>query len=312
MLVILATGAAAHAEGYPSKPVRMVVPFPPGGGADTLARLLGQQIAARLGQPAVVDNRGGAGGLIGTGLVATSLPDGYTLLFATSSTHGSNPSVYKKLPYDPIADFSPVILLAVVPNVLVVHPSVAAGNLKELIALAKANPGKLNYASVGNGSSQHLVAELFNDRAGLKIVHVPYKGTGPALTELMAGQVQMMFTNLITSMSHLQAGRLRGLGVTSRDRSSILPALPAIAEVLPGFEMNSWYGLVAPRHVPAAVVARLNKEVAAILATPQFQERLAAGGAEPVGGTPREFATFIEKEIGKYAEAVRIANVIPQ
>lgn len=304
--------ASAKAESFPSKPIRMIVPFPPGGGADTLARLLGQQMNERFGQPVVIDNRGGAGGIIGTEMASKSPADGYTLLFATASTHGSNPSIYKRLPYDPISNFSPVILLAVVPNVLVVHPSVPASDLKSLITLAKASPGKLNYASVGNGSSQHLIAEMFSSKAGLHIVHVPYKGTGPALTELMSGQVQMMFTNLITSMPHMQAGRLRGIAVTSMKRSSMLPELPAIAEVLSGFNMNSWYGLIAPAGLPNRLITMINMEVSKILATPQFRNRLAAGGAEPGGGSPRDFSRFIAGEIKSYAEAVRIAKVEPQ
>lgn len=250
VLLLAVAATASNAADYPNHPVRLVVPFAPGGGADTLARIVGQSLSERLSQPVVIDNRGGAGGVVGTELVARASPDGYTLLLGTQSTHGTNPSLYKKLPYDPVGGFAPVTLLASVPNVLVVNPSVAASSVKELIALAKRTPGGLNYASVGVGSSQQLVAELFKSRAGIDMVHVPYKGTAPALNDLISGQVQVMFTNLITSAPHIRSGRLRGLAVTSSKRSSVAPELPTLAEVLPKFEASSWYALLAPAKTP--------------------------------------------------------------
>jgi tripartite-type tricarboxylate transporter receptor subunit TctC len=302
----------AHAWEYPNRPIRLVVPFSPGGGADTVARVIGQSMSERMLQPVVIENRGGAGGLLGTELVARASADGYTLLLATQSTHGTNPSLYKKLPYDPMGGFQPITLLASVPNVLVVHPSVAAGNVQELIAIAKRRPGILNYASVGVGSSQQLVAELFKSRAGIDMVHVPYKGTGPALTDLMSGQVQVMFTNLLTSVTHLKRGNLKGLAVASTRRSLAAPELPLIADVLPGFEASSWYGLLTPSKTPAPIVAALNKHVVSILLEARTKARLTAGGAEPEGGTPQEFAAHIREEIKKYAEAVKLANIQPE
>ncbi|MBI4191827.1 MAG: tripartite tricarboxylate transporter substrate binding protein [Betaproteobacteria bacterium] len=297
---------------YAAKPIRLVVPFPPGGGADTVARFIGQWLSAELGQQIVIDNRGGAGGLIGTEIVARAAPDGYTLLLGTASTHGSNPSLYKKLPYDPIADFSPIILLAVVPQILVVHPSVNARSIKDLIALAKQKPGFLNYASVGVGSSQHLVTEIFKNQAKVDIVHIPYKGTGPALNDLLSGQVQVMITNLITSIPHVKANRLRGLAVTSASRVSIVPDLPAVAEFLPGFSVTSWYGLLAPARTPQAVVEKLNRGGAIVLKKTAIQERLAMDGAVPGGGPPAQFENHIRIEVKMYAQAVKAANILAE
>ncbi len=277
-----------------------------------MARQVGQRLAQKWNQQTVIDNRGGAGGLIGTEIVFRAASDGYTLLFATQSTHGTNPSLYRKLPYDPVAGFIPVAMVASVPNVLVVHPSVAATNVKELIALAKQKPGALNYASVGTGSSQHLTGELFKSRSGININHVPYKGTGPALIELVSGQVQMMFTNLITSVGHMKSAKLRGLAVTSRARSSAAPELPTVAEVIPGFEAVSWYGIVAPAGTPPSVVNLLNRDINAVLAEQSLRERLLAGGAEPAGGTPRNFADYIREEIRKYADVAKLAGIQPE
>jgi tripartite-type tricarboxylate transporter receptor subunit TctC len=312
VLLFAVAATASSAAGYPDHPVRLVVPFAPGGGADTLARIVGQSLSERLSQPVVIDNRGGAGGVVGTELVARASPDGYTLLLGTQSTHGTNPNLYKKLPYDPVEGFAPVTLLASVPNVLVVNPSVAASSVKELISLAKRTRGGLNYASVGVGSSQQLVAELFKSRAGIDMVHVPYRGTGPALNDLMSGQVQLMFTNLITSVPHIVSGRLKGLAVTSSKRSSVAPNLPALAETFPKFEASSWYALLAPANTPAPVVVALNRHVTSILSTERIRARLASVGAEPVGGSPEDLAAHIREEIRKYAEAVRLANIQPE
>ena len=311
LFLLLAPHVVLGAD-YPTRPVRLVVPFPPGGGADTLARVIGQAMSERFKQTLVIDNRGGAGGLVGAEIVARAVPDGYTLLLGTQSTHGTNPSLYKTLPYDAIAGFAPIALLASAPNVLVVHPSVAAINVKELIALARRKPGELNYASVGVGSSQQLVAELFKSRAGIDVTHVPYKGTGPALTDLMSGQVQMMFTNLITSASHIKSGKLRGLAVTTQKRTRTAPEMPTVAEVIPGFEAASWYGLLAPAGTSTAIVTTLNQSVGAILATPQMQERLTSGGADPAGGSPQDFSAYIRTEIKKYAEIAKLAGVRPE
>ncbi|MCE9640425.1 MAG: tripartite tricarboxylate transporter substrate binding protein [Betaproteobacteria bacterium] len=311
-LVAAAAPAAAAGAAYPDKPIRLVVPFPPGGGADTLARVVAHKLNEKYGQQIVVDNRGGAGGLVGTETVARASPDGYTLLMGTASTHGSNPSLYEKLPYDPVKNFAPVVLLASVPNILVVHPSVAAKSVKDLIALAKQKPGAINYASVGVGSSQHLIAEMFKRQAGVDLVHVPYKGTGPALNDLISGQVQMMFTNLITAVPHVKSGRLRGLAVTSARRSVTMPELPAVAEVLPGFDVSSWYGLLAPAGTPRPVIDALNREVIALLQGSDVRERLAVDGAEPGGGTPEQFAAYIRNEIAKYAATVKAANIRPE
>ncbi len=310
--LLLVCASFSTAAEFPTKPVRLVVPFPPGGGADTLARQVGQRLSQKWNQQTVIDNRGGAGGLIGTEIVFRAASDGYTLLFATQSTHGTNPSLYRKLPYDPVAGFNPVAMVASVPNVLVVHPSVAATNVKELIALAKQKPGALNYASVGTGSSQHLTGELFKSRSGININHVPYKGTGPALIELVSGQVQMMFTNLITSVGHMKSAKLRGLAVTSRARSSAAPELPTVAEVIPGFEAVSWYGIVAPAGTPASVINLLNRDINAVLADQSLRERLLAGGAEPAGGTPRNFGDYIREEIRKYSEIAKLAGIQPE
>lgn len=312
-LLLFVPGAVSAADmSYPVKPIRFVVPFPPGGGTDTLARVIGQRLTAELGQQIVIDNRGGAGGLLGTEIVARAAPDGYTLLLGTASTHGSNPSLYKKLPYDPVADFSPVILMAVVPNILVVNPSVTARSVKDLITLAKQKPGFLNYASVGVGSSQHLTSEIFKNQAKVDIVHVPYKGTALALNDLLSGQVQMMFTNLITSIPHVKANRLRALAVTSLKRASILPDLPAVAEFLPGFSVTSWYGLLAPARTPRGVVEKLNREVSTVLKKAEIQERLALDGAEPGGGSSEQFENHIRVEMKKYAQAVKLANIVAE
>ena len=312
MLMLMPGALCAAESSYPTRPIRFVVPFPPGGGADTLARVIGQKLALELGQQIVVDNRGGAGGLLGTEIVARAAPDGYTLPLGTVSTHGSNPNLYKKLPYDPVRDFAPVILLAVVPNILMVHPAVPARSVKELIALAKQKPGALNYASVGVGSAQHLIFELFNKEAQINIVHVPYKGTGPAFNDLLAGQVQMMFTNLITSIPHLKSNRLRGVAVTGAKRTSVLPDIPAVAEVLPGFSATSWYGLLAPAQTSRAIVEKLNRSVAVALKSPEISERLAADGAEPGGGSADQFQQHIKAEMNKYALAVKAAGILPE
>ena len=297
----------AGAQGtYPTKPIRIVVPFPAGGTADILARAAAQRLAETLGQPAVVDNRPGAGGNIGAELVAKAPPDGYTLLMGTVGTHAINASLYSKMPYDHVRDFAPIILVAGVPNVLVVHPSVPAGSVKELIAYAKANPGKLNFASSGSGTSIHLAGELFKTMAGVQMAHVPYKGSAPAVTDLLGGQVQLMFDNLPSALPHIKAGKLKALAVTSATRAAALPDVPTVAESgLAGFDATSWFGLLAPAGTPEPIIARLNSEVAKWLATAEAKEKMAGLGANTAGHSTDEFVRHIAAETSKWAKVVK-------
>jgi tripartite-type tricarboxylate transporter receptor subunit TctC len=297
--------AADTAAQYPSKPIHLVVPFPPGGTTDILARDVAQKLSETWHQQVIVENRPGAGGNIGADLVAKAAPDGYTLVMGTVGTHAINPSLYKKMPYDHVKDFAPVILVAGVPNVLVVNPSLPVHSVQELIAYAKANPGKLNFASSGNGTSIHLSGELFKAMTGVQMTHVPYKGSAPALTDLMGGQVQLMFDNLPSSLGFIKAGKLRALAVTSAARSATLPDLPTIAESgLPGFEASSWFGVLAPAGTPRDVVQKLNHAIAAWLATDDAKQRLLAQGAIAAGGSPESFAKHIDAETTKWAKVV--------
>ena len=291
---------------YPTKPIRIVVPFPPGGTTDILARAAAQKMTEAWKEKAVVDNRPGAGGNIGAELVAKAPADGYTLLMGTVGTHAINASLYAKMPYDHVKDFAPVILVAAVPNVLVVHPSVPATTVAELIAYAKANPGKLNFASSGSGTSIHLAGELFKVMAGVQMTHVPYKGSAPAIADLLGGQVQLMFDNLPSALPQIRAGKLRALAVTSSQRAAALPDVPTIAESgLPGYEASSWFGLLAPAGTPADIVAKINGEVARWLASPEAKEKLLAQGANAAGGTPEDFARHIATETAKWQKVVR-------
>ena len=301
-----AGGALAQALTYPTKPIRLVVPFPPGGATDILARDVAQKLTEAWGQAVVVDNRPGAGANIGTELVAKAPPDGYTLLMGTVGTHAINPSLYAKLPYDHIKDFAPVILVAGVPNVLVVNPALPVNSVAELIAYAKANPGKLNFASSGSGTSIHLSGELFKVMAGVQMIHIPYKGSAPAVQDLIGGQVQLMFDNLPPSLPQIKAGKLRALAVTSTTRAPALPDVPTMAEAgLPGFEASSWFGILAPAGTPPAIVAKLNAEIAQWLATPEAKEKLAKQGASAAGGSPDDFARHIAAETAKWAKVVK-------
>ncbi|MEP7182332.1 MAG: tripartite tricarboxylate transporter substrate binding protein [Betaproteobacteria bacterium] len=305
---VTAVAAPAHAQApaYPTKPIRLVVPFPPGGATDLLARDVGQKLTEAWGQQVIVDNRPGAGGNIGTELVAKAAPDGYTLEMGTVGTHAINASLYSKLPYDHVKDFVPVILVAGVPNVLVVNPSVPANTVAELIAYAKANPGKLNFASSGSGTSIHLSGELFKVMAGVQMTHIPYKGSAPAVQDLIGGQVQLMFDNLPPSLPQIKAGKLRALAVTSATRAPALPDVPTIAEAgLPGFEASSWFGVLAPAGTPPAIIAKLNAEIAKWLATPEAKEKLSRQGANAAGGTPEDFAKHITVETAKWAKVVK-------
>jgi tripartite-type tricarboxylate transporter receptor subunit TctC len=305
-LAISTPHAAAAADAYPARPIRFVVAFPPGGGTDIIARSIAQKLAERLAQQVVVDNRPGAGGNIGTDIVAKSAPDGYTLLMGSAGPLAINASLFDKMPFDPIRDLAPVTLAASTPNVLVVHPSLKAATVNELIALAKARPGEINFASSGHGTPAHLAGELFNSMAGVKLVHVPYKGAAPALADLLGGQVQLMFSTMPPALPHVKDGKLRALAVTSSKRSRAMPELPTVDEVaLPGFGANTWHGVVVPAGTPAAIVARLNREIVAILHLPEVVERLSSQGAEALGSTPEEFAAYIRSESVKWAKVVR-------
>jgi tripartite-type tricarboxylate transporter receptor subunit TctC len=301
--------SGAYAADYPNKPIRLVVPFAAGGTTDFLARAIAQDLGTSMGTTVVVDNRPGAGGNIGSDLVARSEPDGYTLLLGTVGTHAINASLYKKMPYDTVKDFAPISLVASVPNILVVHPSVPAKSVKELIALAKAKPGTLAFASSGNGSSIHLSGELFKSMAEVDMFHVPYKGSGPALTDLVGGQVQLMFDNMPSSFPHVKAGRLRALAVTSAKRSPAAPDVPTIAESgVPGYEAVAWFGILAPAGTPPEIVKKLNTEIAKTLKSPEVTKRLASQGAEPVSNTPEQFAAYIKSEMAKWAKVVKASG----
>ncbi|MFI4888155.1 MAG: Bug family tripartite tricarboxylate transporter substrate binding protein [Burkholderiales bacterium] len=309
MLTVAPLALAQGAASYPAKPIRLVVPFPAGGTTDILARAVAQKLSEAWGQQVIVDNRPGAGGNIGSDLVAKSAPDGYTLLMGTVGTHAINPSLYAKMPYDHVKDFAPVILVAGVPNVLVVNPSLPVHSVQELIAYAKANPGKLNFASSGNGTSIHLSGELFKTMTGVQMTHIPYKGSAPALTDLVGGQVQLMFDNLPSSLPFIKAGRLRALAVTSGTRAAALPDLPTLAESgLAGFEASSWFGVLAPAGTPRDIVAKLNGAIATWLASPEAREKLSSQGAIAAGGTPDAFARHIAAETVKWAKVVKASG----
>jgi len=291
-LALIAATAVAQGTAYPAKPVRIVVPSSPGGGTDILARVLAQKLSESQGQQFVVENRPGAGQVIGIEAVARSAPDGYTLLMAASAIV-INEVLYAKPPYDTLRDFVPVTLGASLPNILVVHPALPVKSVRELIALAKARPGQLNYSSAGSGTSPHLSMELFRLMAGITLTHVPYKGTGPATVDLVAGQVQLSMPNVLTALPQIKGGKLRGLGVTSAKRATGLPDIPAIAETLPGYEAIQWYGLLAPAGTPREIVNKVQAETARILVLPEVKARLAADGADAVGNRPEEFAAYI-------------------
>ena len=295
----------AFAQSYPNKPVRLVLPYPPGGGTDVIARPLAQKLGEHLGQQVVVDNRGGAGGNIGMEFVAKSPPDGYTLLFAITAQFAVNPSLYPKLTYDPVKDYAPISLLANAPYLLIVHPAMPAKSVRELIALVKAHPGQLAYSSSGNGSGAHLAAEMLRSLTRTDMTHVPYKGAGPAMPDLIAGQVQLSFITYTASAPHIRSGRLRALAVTTAQRSPALPDLPAIAETVPGYDSAVWYGFAAPSGTPREIVARLNSDVLRVLAAPDFRNRLTLEAVAPIGSTPEEFGGFIRSEIVRWAQVVK-------
>jgi tripartite-type tricarboxylate transporter receptor subunit TctC len=298
--------AAAQPSAYPNRPIRFIVPLPAGGGADIVARIISERLTKSLGQQVLVDNRPGGGTVIGADLAAKAPPDGYTLLLGTATTHAINASLVKKLPYDPIKDFSPITLVAVLPQIIVSHPSLPVASLKEFIALARKRPGEIFFASTGNGSANHLGGEMLNAIAGLKNVHVPYKGAAPALTDLLAGQVQFMFTTIPPALPHVRSGKLRALAVANAKRSSLLPDLPTTAENgAPGVEASSWNGVLAPAGTPRDIIARLHAEIGAVMKLPGVSERLASAGVEPMLTTPEEFAAYIDSETARYAKVVR-------
>ena len=306
----LSLGAIEPARAaYPDKPIRLVVPFPAGGATDFMARSLAVKLGERLHTTIVVDNRGGAGGIIGAEAVATAPPDGYTLLFSTMGVLAINPSLYKKLGYDPVKDFAPISLTHTTANVLVVHPSVPAKNLQELIALAKAKPGTLTFGSSGNGTSSHLSGELFKSMAGVDMTHVPYKGTGPALTDLLTGRISMMIDTVSVHVENVNAGKLRALGVTSAKRSASLPGVPTIAEAgLAGFDVSIWLGVLAPAGTPADIIARVNSEIAKVMNDPEMKAQLAKSGIEPLVSTPQEFAATIKNDTAKWGKVVKASG----
>jgi tripartite-type tricarboxylate transporter receptor subunit TctC len=311
---LVAALPAVAQTAWPNKPVKIVVPFAPGGTTDILARAVAPELSKAFGQPFIVENRAGAGGNLGADVVAKSPGDGYTLLMGTVGTHGINKSLYAKMPFDPQKDFAPVTLVAGVPNVMVVNAEKAKAmginNVNDFIKYARANPGKLNMASSGNGTSIHLAGELFKSMSGTFMLHFPYRGSSPALLDLLAGNTDVMFDNLPSSMPHIKSGKLKALAVTSAQRSAVLPELPTIEEAagLKGFEASSWFGLLAPAGTPADVVSRIQQETAKALNVPAIKEKLLAQGAIPSGNTPQEFAKFIDSEIKKWAQVVKVSG----
>jgi len=294
------------AQAWPSKPIKYIVPFAPGGTTDILARTVGEKLSVALGQPVIIENKPGAGGGVGAEFVAKAAPDGYTIMGGTISTHAINASLYKNLPYDPIKDFVPIVLLARVPNLLVVNVDIPAKSVPELIALLKANPGKYSFASSGNGTSQHLSGELFKSMSGTEMQHIPYKGSPPALQDVVGGQVTMTFDNITTAWTLAKAGKLRALAVTTASRSAVAPDVPTLAESgLAGFEVSSWQGVFAPAGTPPDIVRRLNAEIVKILNTPDVKEKLVSLGLDVGGNTPEEFLVMVKAEVVKWADVVK-------
>lgn len=307
------TPLAAQAQAFPTKAITIVVPFSAGGTTDILARVLGQFMSKDLGQPVIIDNRAGAGGNIGTQLVARAAPDGYTILMGTVGTHAINQSLYPKLAFDPIKDFAPLTRVALVPNLLVANPAQPFKTVKELIAYARANPGKVTFGSSGSGTSIHLSGEMFKQMAGVDLQHVAYKGSAPAVNDLLGNHIAIMFDNMPSAISHVKAGKLRPLAVTTATRSPALPDVPTIAEAgVPGYEATSWFGLLAPAGTPAPVVARLNTAILKALADPDVKKKLLEQGAEPAGETPAQFAAFIASETVKWGKIVKQSGATAQ
>ena len=298
-----------HAQTYPSKPVRLIVPYAPGGATDIIARAAAIELTKTLGQPVIVDNRPGAGGNLGADMVAKSTPDGYTMVMSANSLHGITPFLYTKLSYDPNKDLVPVIVFASFANVLALHPGVKANSVKELIALIKAQPGKLSYASSGSGSTIHMSGEMFKQLLGLDITHIPYKGSGPAVSDLMGGQVQMMFDNIPSAISHIRSGKLRALATTGPKRAAVLPELPTMIESgVPGFVSTAWFGLAMPAGTPKEIIARMNADGQKAAKAPEFVKRMNDLGYEIVGGTPEQMAAMIQDEIRRWGPIVKASG----
>ncbi|MBX9903565.1 MAG: tripartite tricarboxylate transporter substrate binding protein [Burkholderiales bacterium] len=311
LFITLSVNMPATAAGqyqYPQRPVRLVIPYPPGGAGDIVGRLLGNSLGAAMGQQFVSDNRGGGGQIIATQISANAAPDGYTL-FLASATHSINPALRNNLPYDTLKAFAPITLVAESPLVFVVHPSLKAANIRELIALAKTQPGRLNYASSGPGTGGHMSVELLKSLTGIDLVHIPYKGAGPALVDVVAGQVQIICTSPLPAMPHVKAGRLRALGMTSLQRSPAHPDVPPVADTVPGYQSTLWYALLAPASTPQAIVKKVHAETVKALAAPQMREQLLALGATPVGNSPQELQNFMRDEIAMWNKLVKQANI---
>ena len=311
LIAILSFAFAVNAYGqdaWPTRPVRMILPFPPGGGTDILGRLIAERLSASIGQPVVTENRGGAGGNVGAEAAARSAPDGYTIVLVAPSL-AISPTLYSKINYDPVKDFAPISLVATVPNVMVTQPSLP-GQLQEFVAVAKAKPGALNFGSGGAGTSNHLAGELFNIVTGTKLVHVPYKGVNLAMQDVLAGNVHLVFIGIPAAAPHIKAGKLRALAIVAPQRSSALPDVPTVAEAgLKDFEVTTWYGILAPAGTPQPVVRRLNAELVKVMHAPEMKEKLTATGTEPITSTPEEFAAYIKREIAKWGDVIRKAGV---
>jgi len=308
-LTLCVTSLLAPAQPFPSRPVRIIVGFPPGGGTDIVARTLSPRLSEALGQPVVIDNRGGASGLVATELAAKSAPDGYTLFMGTLGNLSVNPLLFPKIPFDVARDFAPVTQVVSVTFMLYVHPSLPVKTVRQLIVLAKERAGQLNYASSGSGGAPHLAAELFNSLAGVKLVHIPYKGSGPSFTDLLSGQVPITFTTLTQGLQYVKSNRLRAVATLGPARTPVLPDVPTVSETLPGYEVVNWFGLVVPVMTSRDVVARLHDDFIKVLQTPEVKEKLVAQGTDPVGSTPEEFGAFMKAETAKWARVIREANI---
>ena len=310
--VIIIAPLSAIAQAYPAKPIRMIVPFPPGGGVDIIGRLVGKGMADRMGQQVVIENRAGANAIIGLEVLKNSPPDGYTIVMGHVGTFGFNPTLYPKLPYDAIKDFAPITILATVPNGMAVHPSLPVKTARDFVTLAKAKPGELLYASGGSGSASHLAGEYFRLLTKINMVHVPYKGTGPAMISMISGQTTMTITGMVALMPHVKSNRLKLLGVATMKRLAILQDVPTINESgVPGYDANQWYGVLTQAAVPRDIVAKLHADIVKVLARPDIKERLAADGAEPVANTPEQFAAHIKSEIARWAPVVKASGAKP-
>ena len=308
-IIALRPALAQSADAWPARPIRFILPFPPGGGTDILGRIIAERLTATLGQPVVTENRGGAGGNVGAEAAAKSAPDGYTIVLVAPSL-AISPSLYSKLAYDPVKDFAAVSLVATVPNVMVTNPELPAKTLAEFIQLAKSKPGEMNFGSGGSGTSNHLAGELFNIVAGVKLVHVPYKGVNLAMNDVLSGRIQLVVIGVPATVPHIKAGKLHALAIVAPQRSPVLPDVPTVAEAgLPKFEVTTWYGILAPAGTPRPIVTRLNAELGKVMHSPELKDRLEALATDPVTGTPEEFAALIKREIAKWAEVVRAAGL---